>query len=119
VPAGGYIVGFSIIFVFLAIGVVAMKSNSRNLLAVVAGLMVGLLLGFFLAMLWAAFTGNLMMGEDEYQRRKEAGETFLYIIGYSGLIGAAIGLIQCSASSENKETQTSTRIKSKLTPRNM
>ncbi len=37
--AEGYIVGFSIIFVFLAIGVVAMKSNNRKLLAVIAGLM--------------------------------------------------------------------------------
>lgn len=102
--AEGYAVGLSIIFVFLAIGVVAMKSNNRKLLAITAGLMVGLLLGLFLAMFWAADTGNLMFGENEYERRKEARETFLCIIGYSGLIGVAIGLIQSSfANSENRE----------------
>jgi len=94
--AEGFIIGASIIVVFLVIGAVAMKSNNRKFLAVIAGLMVGLLLGFFLAMFWAAFTGNLMMGENEYERRKEAQETFLYIIGYSGLIGGAIGLHQSS-----------------------
>jgi len=81
-----------------------MKLNNPKLLAVIAGLMVGLLFGLFLAMFWAAWTGNLMMGEHEYERRKEAGETFLFIIGYTGLIGAAIGLIKSSfVNSENKE----------------
>jgi hypothetical protein len=80
---------------FLVIGAVAMRLNAPKLLGVIAGLMVGGLLGFCFAGCWAAWTGNLMMGESEYERRK-AGitATFLLIIGCTGMIGALIGFLR-------------------------
>ncbi len=85
---------FCIFFVFLAIGIVATKLNNPILLAAMAGLMIGGLLGLFFAMFWAAWTGNLMMGEHEYERQKAVQTTWILIIGCTALIGALIGLVR-------------------------
>jgi hypothetical protein len=72
-----------------------LKLNDPKLLRVIAGFMVGGLLGFVLAICWAGWTGNLIMGAHEYERRK-AGitATIVLIIACTGLIGALIGFLR-------------------------
>jgi ABC-type xylose transport system permease subunit len=89
---------FCFVFGFLvplAIGVVAMKLKNPKLLAVIAGLMVGGLMGFCIFGFWLTWTGNLMMGADEYERRKSAITAigFLFVI-FTALLGALIGFLQ-------------------------
>ncbi len=75
-------------------GAVAKKLNDPKLVSVIAGLMVCGLLGFFLAIFWAACTGNLMMAADEYERRKAATATIVLIIGCTGMVGGLIGFLR-------------------------
>ena len=94
--AKGLLCGFSIIGLFLAIGIWATRLNSPRILAVIAGLMVGGLLGFFLALFWALFSGNMMFGggEEEHERMNAAQMTELLIIGSTAIIGGLMGFIQ-------------------------
>ncbi len=93
-PTEGLLFYFCVFFVFLAIGVVATKLKNAKLLGVIAGLMVGGLLGLILAIFWAAWTGNLMMAEDDYERGRAATATGFVIIGGTAMIGAFIGFVR-------------------------
>jgi hypothetical protein len=91
--AKGLLCFFSALGVPLAIGVVSMRLNNRKLLAVIAGLMVGGLLGFFLWMFWLAWTGNIM-GDGSKEQTKAVTTAFIVIIGCTGIIGGLIGFVR-------------------------
>jgi hypothetical protein len=73
---------------------VVIKLNNPKLLAAILGLMLGAILGFFVAILWAAWSGNLTVPGDEYEPRKAPTATFLLIISCTGIIGVLIALVQ-------------------------
>jgi len=95
-----------VILVFLVIGAVAMKLKTPKLLAVIAGSMVGGLLGFFLFCCWGVCTRNLFRGEVEYEGKKiNLDLVMLLFILSSGLMGGLIGLV-CRSSSDSKTKET-------------
>jgi len=77
----------------LAIGVVSMRLNNPKILAVIAGLMVGGLLGFFLWMFWLAWTGNILSDGSQEQSRTVTTAFFL-ISGGTAMIGGFIGFMR-------------------------